>query len=49
MTTRIETDPLGDLEVPARALYGVQTQRAVDNFGISGIGPHPASYGRRWW
>ena len=42
MTTRIETDPLGDLEVPASALYGVQTQRAVDNFGISGIGPHPA-------
>ena len=42
MTTRTETDPLGDLEVPASALYGVQTQRAVDNFDISGIGPHPA-------
>ena len=42
MTTRIETDPLGDLEVPASALYGVQTQRAVENFAISGIGPHPA-------
>ena len=42
MTTRTETDPLGDLEVPADALYGVQTQRAVDNFDISGIGPHPA-------
>ena len=42
MTTRTETDPLGDLEVPASALYGVQTQRAVENFDISGIGPHPA-------
>ena len=42
MTTRTETDPLGDLEVPAGALYGVQTQRAVENFDISGIGPHPA-------
>ncbi len=42
MTTRTETDPLGDLEVPASALYGVQTQRAVENFAISGIGPHPA-------
>ena len=42
MTTRTETDTLGDLEVPAVALYGVQTQRAVENFAISGIGPHPA-------
>lgn len=42
MTMRTETDPLGDVEVPANALYGVQTQRAMDNFAISGIGPHPA-------
>jgi aspartate ammonia-lyase len=34
---RIERDPLGDLQVPAAAYYGVQTQRAVDNFPISGL------------
>ncbi|MDO5608552.1 MAG: aspartate ammonia-lyase [Capnocytophaga sp.] len=33
---RIESDLLGDLQVPADAYYGVQTQRAVDNFYISG-------------
>ena len=33
---RIEKDSLGDVEVPAEALYGAQTQRAVDNFPISG-------------
>ena len=42
MTTRTEHDPLGEVEVPSEALYGVQTQRAVDNFPISAIGPHPA-------
>ena len=35
-------DPLGELEVPANALYGVQTLRAVQNFPISGIRPLPA-------
>ena len=34
---RTETDSLGDVQVPADALYGAQTQRAVDNFPISGI------------
>ena len=34
--TRTETDPLGAKEVPADALYGAQTQRAVENFPISG-------------
>jgi len=34
--TRIETDSLGDVAVPAEALYGAQTQRAVDNFPVSG-------------
>ena len=34
--TRIEKDSLGPLEVPADALYGVQTARAVANFPISG-------------
>ncbi len=42
MSTRTESDPLGDLEVPSDALYGVQTQRAVLNFPISGVPPHPA-------
>ncbi len=36
MTTRIETDSMGPVEVPADALWGAQTQRAVDNFPISG-------------
>ncbi len=39
MTTtefRTEKDSLGDMRVPAAALYGPQTQRAVDNFPISG-------------
>lgn len=34
---RIEKDSLGEVNVPAKALYGAQTQRAVDNFIISGI------------
>ncbi|MEA3247097.1 MAG: aspartate ammonia-lyase [Gemmatimonadota bacterium] len=37
--TRTERDPLGDVAVPAWALYGAQTQRALDNFPISGYGP----------
>jgi aspartate ammonia-lyase len=40
--TRIEKDPLGQLPVPADALYGVQTLRAVQNFPISGLKPLPA-------
>src|SRR5205814_3998239 len=38
-TTRSEKDPLGALDVPADALYGVQTLRAVQNFPISGLAP----------
>ena len=38
-TTRTEKDPLGELQVPANALYGVQTLRAVQNFPISGLLP----------
>ncbi|WP_300570164.1 aspartate ammonia-lyase [Flavobacterium sp.] len=34
---RIENDLLGDLQVPANAYYGIQTQRAIDNFHISGV------------
>ena len=33
---RIEKDSLGEVRVPADAVYGAQTQRAVDNFPISG-------------
>jgi fumarate hydratase class II len=36
---RTEKDPLGPLDVPDDALYGVQTQRAVQNFPISGLRP----------
>tara|TARA_R110002124_G_scaffold102300_1_gene250360 strand:+ start:957 stop:2321 length:1365 start_codon:yes stop_codon:yes gene_type:complete len=35
--TRIESDSLGDIAVPSSALYGAQTQRAVENFHISGM------------
>ncbi|MDQ7030951.1 MAG: class II fumarate hydratase [Ardenticatenia bacterium] len=34
---RVERDSLGDVRVPAQALYGAQTQRAVENFPVSGI------------
>jgi len=34
--TRTEHDSMGDVEVPADALWGAQTQRAVDNFPVSG-------------
>jgi aspartate ammonia-lyase len=39
---RTEKDSLGELLVPADAYYGVQTARAVANFPISGLKPHPA-------
>ncbi len=41
MEYRIEKDSLGELKVPVDAYYGVQVQRAVDNFPISGLKPHP--------
>jgi len=37
MDFRIEHDTMGEVSVPATALYSAQTQRAVDNFPISGI------------
>ncbi|UOK42475.1 MULTISPECIES: aspartate ammonia-lyase [Flavobacterium] len=37
---RIENDLLGDMQVPANAYYGIQTQRAIDNFQISGVKLH---------
>lgn len=39
---RIEKDSLGELEVPADAYYAAQTQRAVQNFPISGLQQYPA-------
>jgi fumarate hydratase class II len=36
MTTRIETDSMGEMSVPKEALYGASTQRAVLNFPVSG-------------
>jgi fumarate hydratase class II len=40
---RTESDSMGELQVPAEALYGAQTQRAVDNFAISGL-PMPRRF-----
>ena len=39
---RVEKDSLGEVQVPAWALYGAQTQRAVENFPISGLKQYPA-------
>ena len=38
---RQEKDSLGLVEVPARAYYGAQTQRAIENYPISGMHAHP--------
>ncbi|HNA99860.1 MAG TPA: lyase family protein, partial [Marmoricola sp.] len=42
MDTRIEHDSMGEIEVPAQALWRAQTQRAVANFPISGTTIEPA-------
>src|SRR5512140_472479 len=48
-TTRREKDPLGPLDVPSDALYGVQTLRAKQNFPISGLSPlEPFVVGQVW-
>ncbi|MYH66195.1 MAG: aspartate ammonia-lyase [Chloroflexi bacterium] len=39
---RIEMDSLGEVRVPAEALYAAQTQRALQNFPITGMKPLPA-------
>ena len=39
---RIEKDSMGEVRVPEGALWGAQTQRAVDNFKVSGLHPYPA-------
>src|SRR5687767_10293599 len=38
---RIERDTLGEVRVPKDALYGAQTQRAVENYPVSGLREHP--------
>ena len=43
MEFRTEKDSLGEMQVPADALWGPQTQRAVENFPISGR-PLPAAF-----
>jgi len=43
MEYRIEKDSMGEVQVPVNALYGASTQRAVDNFPISG-----RRFGRRF-
>ncbi|KUM53561.1 class II fumarate hydratase [Rheinheimera sp. EpRS3] len=43
MTTRTEHDSMGELQVPASALYQAQTQRAVQNFNLSGL-PLPRQF-----
>jgi len=40
--TRIERDPLGEMPVPVEALWGIQTERARQNFPISHLRPLPA-------
>src|SRR4026209_2002160 len=40
--SRIEKDTLGEVRVPDDALYGAQTQRAVENYPISGLREHPS-------
>ncbi|MCK5221247.1 MAG: aspartate ammonia-lyase, partial [Candidatus Aminicenantes bacterium] len=37
MSERIEKDSLGEVNVPSEMFWGAQTQRALDNFKISGI------------
>lgn len=39
---RIEKDSLGEVRVPAGAYWGAQTQRAIQNFPITGLRPYPA-------
>jgi aspartate ammonia-lyase len=47
--SRVERDPLGEKQVPAAALYGIQTLRAVENFPVSGLRPLPALVDAVMW
>jgi aspartate ammonia-lyase len=42
MQTRLEKDSLGERPIPAEAYYGIQTDRAIENFPISGLKPLPS-------
>lgn len=42
MKTRSEVDSLGEVEVPQEAYWGAQTARAIENYPISGLRPHPS-------
>jgi aspartate ammonia-lyase len=42
MQTRSERDSLGERKIPAEAYYGIQTDRAIENFTISGLKPKPS-------
>jgi fumarate hydratase class II len=39
---RVEIDSIGEVRVPKNAYYAAQTQRAVENFPVSGLKPYPA-------
>ena len=39
--SRIEKDSLGERQIPDKAYYGAQTDRAIENFQISGLSAHP--------
>ena len=41
MSYRTEKDSLGESQVPQTALYGIQTQRAIQNFPVTGSPAHP--------
>lgn len=41
MKYRIESDTLGEIRLPASVYYGAQTERARQNFAVSGLRPHP--------
>jgi aspartate ammonia-lyase len=41
MAHRIETDSMGDRQLPSEVYYGIQTLRATENFPISGLRPLP--------
>ncbi|MBN2717652.1 MAG: aspartate ammonia-lyase [Deltaproteobacteria bacterium] len=42
MSYRIEKDSLGEKQIPADALYGIHTARAMENFPLGGLSVHPA-------
>jgi fumarate hydratase class II len=46
---RIEVDSMGEVKVPANAYYSAQTQRAVENFPVSGTGLPPALIRAMGW